>query len=39
MRIKNFTVLRNYNGLKEEFLWRYCYHAEKLKRILVKQIY
>lgn len=39
MRIKDFTALRDYKGLKEELIWRYCYHAEKLKRILRKQIY
>lgn len=39
MKIKNFTQVRNYNELMEEFLWQYYYPVEKLKKILVKQIY
>lgn len=39
MKIKSFKVIKKYNELMEEFLWRYCYPVGMLKRILVTQIY
>lgn len=39
MKIKSFQEVSKQERLREEYLWRYCYHAGVLKKIMVKQIY